>query len=62
LAELGVAHLGFDDRVDEVQGKRVVLHLHGVEVVQSEFRNPLNCNRELAAEVGLFSFEVNSFV
>jgi hypothetical protein len=40
----------------------VIFHLHGVEVVQGEFGDPLDGDGELSAEVGLLCFEVNPLV
>lgn len=62
LAQLGVAHLGLDDRVDERERKRVLLHLHSVQVVQGELGHARNADDELAAEVGLLGLEVDGLV
>lgn len=62
LAELRVAHLRLDDRVDEIKSEGVVFHLHGVQVVEGKLRDSLNRNGEFTAEVSLLGFEVNTFV
>jgi len=62
LAELGVAHLGLDDRVDEREREGVLFHLHGVEVVEGELGDARNADDKLAAEVGLLRLEVDRLV
>ena len=59
LAEIGVAHLGLDDGVYEVEGEGVVFHLHLVQLVESELRNALDQNSEFAAEKVGLSLEIN---
>jgi len=50
LAQVGVPHLRLDDRVDEVKGEGVLLHLHRIEIIKLEFADALNQNSEFAAE------------
>ena len=62
LAQFGIAHLSFDDWVDEVQGKGVIFHLHWVEIIESELRNTFNGDREFSAKIWLLSFKINLLV
>ena len=36
LAKFGISHLGLDDRVNETESERVLLHFHRVQVVKTE--------------------------
>lgn len=62
LTEFGIAHLGLNDRVDEVKSKWMIFHLHGIQIIECKLRHTLDGDRELTAKVSLFGFEVNSFV
>ena len=42
LAKVGVTHLRLNDGVDEVESEGVLLHSHGVQVIEGEFANALN--------------------
>ena len=43
-----IAHLRFDDGVYEIQGERMVFHLHLIELVKGKLRNALNQDSEFA--------------
>lgn len=62
LAQLWVAHLGFDDRVNEIECKRMIFHLHWIKVIQSKLRHSLNSDCEFSTKIGLFCFKINSFI
>jgi len=62
LTKLGIAHLGFNDRVDETEGERMFFHLHSVEVIECKFTHTLNADDEFTAKVGLLCLKVDLFV
>jgi hypothetical protein len=62
LAKLAVAHLGLDDAVDEAEGEGVLLHFHGVQVVESELGNALNPDGKLPTEICLLCFKIDFFI
>lgn len=62
LAKLAVAHLGLDDAVDEAEREGVLLHFHGVQVVESELGNALNSDGKLPTEICLLRFKVDFFI
>ena len=59
LAKFGISHLSFDNRVNEAKSKRVLLHFHRVQVIETELWDSINSYGKLATEIRLFCFEVN---
>ena len=59
LTEVRIAHLRFDDGVYEIQGERMVFHLHLIELVKGKLRNALDEDSEFAAKEVCLCFEVN---
>lgn len=62
LAKLAVAHLGLNDTIDEAEGEGVLLHFHGVKVVESKLGNALNPDRKLPTEICLLRFKIDFFI
>ena len=54
--------MGLDDGVDERESEGVLLHLHGVEVVEGKLGYTCDADGELATEVSLLGLEVDCFV
>lgn len=62
LAKFRVTHLSLDDGVNEAEREGVLLHLHSVQVVESELGNALNYDGEVTAEEGLRSFKIDLLI
>lgn len=62
LAKFAVAHLGLYDTVDKAESEGVLLHFHGVKVVESKLGNALNPDGKLPTEICLLRFKVDFFI
>lgn len=62
MAQLTVAHLRLNDRVDETQSEWVLLHLHRVQVVEGELGNALDDDGEVATEERFRRFKIDLLV
>jgi hypothetical protein len=62
LAKFRITHLSLDDGVDETESEGVLLHFHGVQVIESELRNALNYDGEVATEKGFRGFKIDLLI